>query len=216
MAIITRLVQTAARSNKVRVFLDGVYAFSLPLAIVLELKIGQDLSSEHVEKLLRSARQQDCLASAERFLSNRPHSENELQQKLLRRGFSQAEVADTLAKLKKTGLIDDLHFASFWTENREAFRPRSKYLTALELKRKGVAQEIIEQTTIQTDDALNAYHAAIKKARVLGTLEYETFLRRLGQYLARRGFGYEVIKRTVNRIWDEQHRDSGNTEMDPN
>ena len=192
-------------------FLDGAYAFRLPAASAAELKIGQNLNPEQVEKLCSKARQQECLTAAERFLSNRPHAENELRQKLVKRGFESSEIVVALAKLKASGLIDDREFARFWTDNREFFRPRSKNLTALELKLKGVAAEIIDEITIQADDTLNAYKAALQKVRLFDGLDHTSFQRRLGNYLTRRGFGYEVTKRTVERIWDEQQR--VNTEL---
>ena len=34
--------------------------------------------------------------------------------------------------------------------------------------------------------------------------DYQTFRRRLGEYLRRRGFGYEVIETTLERVWQER------------
>jgi len=40
--------------------------------------------------------------------------------------------------------------------------------------------------------------------RALGKDDYETFRRKMGAFLRRRGFGYEVVKRTTERLWQER------------
>jgi len=54
------------------------------------------------------------------------------------------------------------------------------------------------------DDDNSAYRAATSKARGLPLSDYQSFRRRLGEYLKRRGFGYGVIKHAVERVWQEQ------------
>jgi len=113
-----------------------------------------------------------------------------------------------LAKLKEQGLVDDMAFAQFWKDNREAFSPRSQWLTKLELRRKGVASNIIDQIADTIDDEDSAYRAALSKARSLPLSDYQSFYRRLGVYLKRRGFNYGVINHTIERLWSELDRGS--------
>jgi regulatory protein len=205
VAVITRLDKKATRSSKVRVFLDGRYAFSLEAEVATGLKVSQDLSSAHVEKLTQVNQRQRCLVAAERLLANRPHSEKELGLKLARRSFSSEDMESVLGELKSRGILDDAQFASFWMENREAFKPRSQRLTAIELKQKGVPEEVIRQTVNQIDDTESAYRAAQKKVLRLGAGDYNIFRRKLGDYLIRRGFSYEVIDHTIERLWREKN-----------
>ncbi len=108
-----------------------------------------------------------------------------------------------LAKLKEQGLVDDMAFAQFWKENRESFSPRSQWLTKLELRQKGVASNITDQVVDTIDDEDSAYRAALGKAHSLPLSDYQSFRRRLGDYLKRRGFGYGVINHTIERLWPE-------------
>jgi regulatory protein len=137
-------------------------------------------------------------------LSYRPRSQAELRQRLGKRGFDADNVAAVLTKLKAQGLVDDLAFAQFWKDNRQSFRPRSQWLTRMELRQKGVAEEIIDRVAAQVDDEDSAYRAAVSKARRLSTADYEGFSRSLSEYLKRRGFGYGLIKPTVERVWQER------------
>ena len=173
------------------------------MAIKEGLQVGQELSNSHIEALARSDHFHRCLNAALRYLSYRPRSEFELRQRLCQRGFDGDGVEAVLARLKEQGLVDDIAFAQFWKDNRESFSPRSRWLTKLELKQKGVAEEVIDQVTNVIDDHDSAYRAARNKARSLPKSDYQGFRYRLGEYLKRRGFSYEVINHTVERVWQE-------------
>jgi regulatory protein len=206
VAKITALRASRGRGKRVKVFLDGRSAFSLEAEVALKerLKVGQELSAGQIEDLNGANQCQRCLDAAARYLSYRPRSQYELRKRLLRRGFDDDSIEVVLAKLKERGLIDDGNFAQFWKDNRQSFSPRSQWLTRLELKQKGVPNEVIEQVVSTIDDADNAYRAAANRARSLTMSDYQSFRRRLGEYLRRRGFGYGVINKTIERLWQER------------
>ena len=147
---------------------------------------------------------QRCLDAAYRYLSNRARSEAELKRYLHRRGFGDEVVADTISRLKEQSLIDDLAFAQFWRDSRLSSRPRSKRLIVRELKEKKVAKETIDQVTEDIDDEDNAYSLCSRRMYLFAHLDYPDFQRRLRNYLAYRGFSYEVIRRTAGRLWHER------------
>jgi regulatory protein len=193
------------RGKQVNVFLDGKFAFSLEAEVALKegLQVDQELSASQIETLARSDHFHRCLNAAVHYLSYRPRSESEIREQLHRRGFNGDSVEAVIARLKEQGLIDDAAFAQFWKENRQSFSPRSRWLTSFELRQKGVANDIIDQVVDTMDDADSAYRAALSKARSLPLSDYQSFRRRLGEYLRRRGFGYEVINQTIGRMWQE-------------
>ena len=202
---------TALRANKrtdkqLNMFIDGKFAIKIDMGAVKseELKIGQEISDNRLKELAEDVSLAHCLNVAYRFLSYRPRSEAEMKERLHRRGFEDSKIEIVINKLKEQNLLDDTAFAQFWKENRDMFRPRSQRLTRLELKKKGVADEIIKAVTDDSDDIQTAYQAAQKKAQHLPNQDYEVFRRRLGEYLKRRGFGYTVISQTVKRIWQER------------
>ena len=187
-----------------RVYLDGRLAFSLEAEVAVEqgLKVGRELAADQIKALTIADSLQRCQLAAEHYLSYRPRSEFELRERLRRRGFDGDSVAMVLSRLRERGLVDDMGFAQFWKDNRESFSPRSQWLTRVELRRKGVAEEIIDQVVkVINDDS--AYRAAISKARRLPLSDYAGFRHRLGGYLKRRGFNYGVINHTVERLWQE-------------
>ncbi len=211
MSKITAIRVGRGRGKRVNMFLDGKVAFSLEAEVVVKegLQVGQELSVDQIEALAGSDCFHRCLRAAVRYLSYRPRSESEIRERLHQRGFDGDSVEAVIAKLKKQSLVDDMAFAQFWKDNRESFSPRSQWLTKLELRRKGVAGDIIDQVVAGIDDGNSAYRVALSKARNLPWSDYQSFRRRLGEYLKRLGFGYGVIHHTVERLWQERGSRSG-------
>jgi regulatory protein len=203
LAIITK-IDSASRTGRVRIYLDGRYAFSLEAESALDLKKGQELGAEAVQALIDKNEGLRALASACRILAQRPHSEREMRQKLAHKRFAEGIVNKLIEDLKERRLLDDAEFARFWCENREAFRPRSRHMTGLELRQKGVSAEIVAGATAGIDNAENAYRAGAKRARLIVQADYDTFRRRMGEFLQRRGYGYETVKTVVERLWRER------------
>ena len=206
MNTVTSIEGQMGRKARVNVFLDGAYSFSLshPLATEFGLHVGQTLSPAELEELDRSDLLGRCLKSALRYLQPRPRSESEIETRLRRFGFNADIIQQTLAKLRAQRLVDDVAFAEFWRENREHFRPRSRRALELELRQKGIDPETVAETLEPIDDELSAYRAAQRKARSLAGLDYPNFRRRLGTFLRRRGFAFELIHHTVDQVWRER------------
>ncbi len=75
---------------------------------------------------------------------------------------------------------------------------------AQELRQRGVSSEIIAEAVATLDNEAEAYRAGNKKAHSMETADYYGFRRKLGAFLHRRGFDYEVIRLVVDRLWREQ------------
>lgn len=204
MRKITAIRIGKTRGKRVDVLLDNKFAFSLEAEVAIRegLLVEQELSAGQIETLVRSDRFHRCFNAAAHYLSYRPRSEFELRERLHRRGFDDS-IEEVIAKLKEQGLVDDVAFAQFWKDNRESFSPRSRWLIQLELRRKGIADEIIDEVVDKIDDNNNAYRAALSKARSLPLSDYQGFRHRLGEYLKRRGFNYRVIDHIVEQLWHE-------------
>ena len=210
MEKITAIRIGRGRQKQIKIFLNGKLAFSLEAEVAVrnDLRVGQELSMGEIETLVKEGHFRRCLNAAAHYLSYRPRSESELRERLHRRGFGDSVVEGVLTKLKEQGLVDDMAFAHFWKDNRESCSPRSQRLTKLELRRKGIANDVINEVVDAVNDDDSAYRAALGKARTLPLSDYQGFHRRLGGYLKRRGFNYEVINHTVQRLWHEWGSDA--------
>jgi regulatory protein len=112
-------------------------------------------------------------------------------------------------------LLDDQAFSRAWVENRNTFRPRSKSALRMELRRKGISDELI-QTTLedQVDEEALALEAARKQARRYAALEWPDFRRKLGEFLARRGFSYTILAPVVSQVWKENQTADAREKLD--
>lgn len=206
MPTITALERQPRRKDRFNLYLDGEFALALhgDLAREAGLAAGRQLKREDLQALAGRETFQSALDAAYRFLSYRSRSESEVRARLRRRKVDDTTIGVVIAKLRDQRLIDDEAFALQWTENRQTHSPRSGRMVQWELRRKGVAQEVAAVAAAEVDDDQAAYRAAERRVSRLRAADYETFQKRLGDFLLRRGFGYGITRRTVDRLWRER------------
>jgi regulatory protein len=191
-------------SERAGIYLDGSFAFSMERDMVVKrgLWLEQTLSDSEVKELALVEVSGRCYNAATRLLSYRPRSEAELRTRLSQR-FDREIIEGVILKLRERQMIDDTAFALYWIEEREYFSPRGKRLLKVELARKGIDSEVIDEVLDGIDDNEYAYRAARKKGQSLIKEDYETFRRKMGSFLLRRGFSYETVSSTSERLWQE-------------
>lgn len=213
---VTALKIQKRNRNRINVYLDGEYAFPVARIVGAWLQIGQVLSDEKIAALREQDTKEVAYQRALNFLSYRTRSEAEVQRKLTEIGFDEMVIAETMERLRRANLISDTQFAKEWVENRSTFRPRGRRVLAMELRQKGVADDVIQRAldgTVDEDEL--AYQAAVRKARRWADLDYAAFRERLGAFLMRRGFSYGTVSNLVERVWSDlqETRDTGTTDI---
>jgi regulatory protein len=210
---ITAIEPQQKNPQRVNVYLDGEYAFSLAAIVAAWLKMGQDLGEEKIASLKVEDEREVTYQKALHFLSYRPRASVEVRQNLMKRGISGPLIEETLNRLQRAGLVNDEAFARDWVENRNTFRPSGKQALRMELRRKGLSDEIVQSVLdTQVDEQPLAFEAARKYARRLADLEWSGFRQKLGSFLIRRGFTYTAIAPVVSEVWKEiQTADAGST-----
>jgi regulatory protein len=200
---ITALKPQKKNRERVNVYLDGRYTFSLTAIEAATLRRGQFLSDQEIEDLLERDSFQKAYDRALRFLSYRPRSEGEMRRYLQGKRVSPAIEAEVVERLTLAGLLDDQAFASYWVENRESFKPRGRHALRYELRQKGLSEEFIALALEDIDEEDSAYRALINRARRIAPLDRGAFRKKLGSFLRRRGFSYEAINAVLERAWQE-------------
>ncbi|MGB8252181.1 MAG: RecX family transcriptional regulator [Anaerolineaceae bacterium] len=202
---ITALEAQKRNSARVNVHLDGVYAFSLARIVAAWLTVGRELSDEEIEALRREDSFEEAARVAMRFIAYKPRTTAELRKRLIDGKLPEQVVEHTISRFTATGLNNDGQYARDWVNNRQVLHPRSTRMIDYELRRKGVAEADIEAALADvSDDDQMAYQLANQKIDRYAKLDLPEFRSKLGGYLARRGFSYEVIARVVNRLWSER------------
>ena len=205
MKKITAIKVQKKDSKRVNIYLDGEFAFGLARITAAWLQTGQTLDEEKIARLQAEDNRERALRQAYLFLSYRARSEDEIRNNLRKHDYPEAVIEETIERLQRNGFANDKQFARAWVENRNTFRPRGRRALAMELRQKGIDDEIIHSTLEGLDEESLAYEAGLKKASRLRGLEWSDFRKKLGDFLSRRGFSYSVTNSTVQRLWDEMH-----------
>ena len=146
-----------------------------------------------------------CRQKALDLLSRRSHFERELERKLRQRGYPEAEVAETLDKLRAQGLVDDRRSAREFVRGRLARAPEGRRKLAAELARRGVAAEIVTETLddlTDADDRALAHQAAERWRRTRSRPGRSADRERaaLARHLAGRGFSERAIYSILDQM----------------
>jgi regulatory protein len=138
--------------------------------------------------------------AAVRYLGARNRSVAEIRRHLRGKRFDDAVIDAAIDKLRAQRYVDDGAFARYWVEQRDTHRPRGERALVSELMQKGLSREVIELALGEREP-----DADVKRARELikrpitrwMTLSDVDRKRKIHQYLAQRGFSYEVIDEVI-------------------
>src|SRR5438128_10728889 len=205
---ITALEPQMNNLDRINLFVDGRFLMGVNTVIVLQmgLRLEQELSPEQLELLHSEEVEQRAVDRALNYLSYRPRSREEVR-RYLRRKETPPEIIETaLARLDRLDFVNDRTFAGFWIESREHFSPRGARALKNELRMKGVDREVLDELIDSGKDEERAMLAGRKKALSLvriPDIDFATFRSRLGSFLQRRGFSYDITARTIRTLWHE-------------
>lgn len=152
--------------------------------------------------------------SSLRFLSYRPRSEKEVRDNLRKKVAKVVEVEDVekaidgiITRLKEHKFIDDKEFAQWFVRSRNLTRPKAARIIKMELKQKGINQEIMEKAMndkgLMINDLESAKKLLSKKLDKYKGFEKREIYKKLGGFLARRGFDWDTIKKSIDETFEK-------------
>ena len=144
----------------------------------------------------------DAYDAAVRYLGSRPRSVLEIKRHLRTKRFDDVAQDKAIDQLRAQRYIDDEAFARYWVEQRLRFRPKGDRAMVSELMAKGVARETIDIVIGEADPNAETERARAAIRRPMTrwlAMEDQERKRKIHQYLAARGFGYDVIEEVIAR-----------------
>lgn len=205
MPKITRLVCQAKDPSRVSVFLDEAFAFGISqkLAVQLGLAKGSELSPEQQRSIAAASEEEKEYERVLRLLAIRSHARAELLRKLAKRGVDAEVARRAVDRAAAEGYVDDAQFARDFARSGRDLKAWAPARTRLELRRRGVAPDDIEQALevayTETDLLEVALRLATDRARRVSG-EREARRRRLAAFLARRGFSTDICRKAVDEV----------------
>ncbi|MBT3379723.1 MAG: regulatory protein RecX [Lentisphaerae bacterium] len=155
---------------------------------------------------------ESCRGSALRLLGLREHSVAELQRKLAARKYSRGVRDRVVADLGSAGLLNDLAFARAYCEYRaNGGRPVGRRRVFMELRKRGVAADTIEEALAETwdeDDGESELARAVVAAQskwrlVKGRGDAFKAKGKVYRFLATRGFSSDICRAVLETLEEE-------------
>ncbi len=153
---------------------------------------------------------QKALNRAYFFLKFRPRSRQEmvdyLTKKSKRYKWDASVVDEAIKKLQEFELINDTKFTEWFIEQKSAVKPKAVFVLKRSLKQYGIDPNLIEDYF-----ARNEFNEEEMARKSLGSrldrwksLNKQERFKKLASYLQRRGFSYDVIKKTVAKLEEKE------------
>ncbi len=203
---VTNLKPGVKNPNRVNVFLDGQFAFSLDLTQVLDakLKLGAKLSPAERQKLEHASEFGKLYARTLEWVLVRPRSVREARDHLRLKRFQKSytytddDIEAVISRLVAKNYVNDESFARWFIENRNLKKGVSRRRLEQELAGKGIDKSLIEEllNASPRSDESEIKKVIIKKAK---TSTPEKLLR----YLLSHGFPYDASKSLVEAYFTD-------------
>lgn len=143
------------------------------------------------------------LARTYRYLGVRNRSEKEIRDYLNKKKAPQEVIEQIIKRLYEYKFLNDEAFARSWVRSRARSRPRGRRLLEIELKQKGIEKDLIEKVLNEEneeipDELTQAKNLIGKRIEKLRDAPRQEIYNKVGAFLARRGYGWETIKRAID------------------
>lgn len=154
---------------------------------------------------------QKGMDQALRLLTFRARSEQEMADRLAKKGFSPEVTERTVNRLRELGLLNDALLAREMAESRRR-GGRGDHRIRQELRKRGLPKELIVAALDQVpphDSAERVWAALQKRAPRLTGLDRDRAYRRLNGFLIRQGFGIDETRAALRRFFSgEPHEET--------
>ena len=208
MPLITAVIPSPKREGRFDVVVDGRSVATLSLDVIekLGLHVGTEYTDRVADALAVEGARLRTFDRALDMLAFRGRATRELRLALLRKGEEEANVDHALERLLSMGLLDDAAYSRQYAHSKIMGPGYSRRRLQAELARRGVARDIADAAIAEAlaEDDVDAdailERVATRKLRSLERLDEPTRRRRLYEFLARRGYDSDDIRRVMDRL----------------
>lgn len=205
MAKITKIEIQKKNKERVNLFLDEEYAFSISAELVYkeDLNKNDEIDSEKLKILAEKENFIRCKESALRSIERTHKTEKEVRDKLQLKGYEDNAINKSIEFLKEYNFINDDNYTKMFIRDKlnSVGSQKIKYT----LIQKGIAKEIIEDelSKLNNENEKNtAINLAKKKLKSIEKKENDNYKisGKLYRYLMSKGYTYDVTKDVVKEI----------------
>lgn len=154
-------------------------------------------------KSLEDGQEKNGYIYAIRLLSVTKRSERELKKRLKEKGYGESAIEKIAQVLKNQKYLNDLSLAKQQVEYSVFGNPKGRKRIRFELKHKGVSESVIDSALESYDQVKEkemAAEIAGRKFEQMTEPDAAKKLKRIFDYLSRRGFDYEICRSVVAEL----------------
>ena len=205
MNIITKIEVVKRNKERVNIYIDEEYAFSISAELIYKenIKVKDKIDVDSLKKLADEDNYIKCKNTALKTIERTYKSEKELAQKLALKGYDDHIINRTINFMKEYNLLNDNNYATMYVKDKS--RNIGKKKIKYSLLQKGIDEEIIESELEKiNNDEVKAivYEMALKKYKVFSKRENDNYklTQKLYRFLMGKGYDYDLIKDVVKSI----------------
>ena len=197
-------IELQKNRKRYNIYIDDEVAFGISdeLRYKFGLHIDDNIEQDFIEDILKSEEQMKAINYALKLLSYNRKTEKGMYDSLKRKGYDESIIEIAIDSLKDKKYIDDIDYAKAFINDKRNINNYGSNRIKYDLLKKGISKEIIGSTlNIDSDEEYNsAYELAVKKLKTYKGQEKHVVYRKLGGFLQRKGYSYEIISKILEDI----------------
>jgi regulatory protein len=194
---ITSIKQQVKNPERVSIFVDGKYTFSLSLdeLVAHKLKNEQELNEAEIKKFKKISEDGKMKARALVWVLGRPHSTKEFRDYMFRKKADKDLSEQLIEEFTNKNYLNDIKFAEWFSELKQRGGKSNRQIQA-ELFKKGISRQITDAVMEEQGNS-EQERLQLLVTKKLKSSRYRQDPIKLKQYLARQGFGYQEIEEAL-------------------
>ena len=207
MAIITKIEAQKKNDDRVNIYVDEKFFMAIykELVFSFNLKKGQEIDTDYLKNILDDEMYIKAKNKALNILSKASQSEKQIRQKLSK-DFEEHTIDRVIEFLQKYKFVDDEDLATRIVNTNVNLNKYGKNKIKQNLYNKGIDKSIIEQAMNEIDsdkEFENALYLGKKRYDRLKNEDPRKAYQKIGNHLAYKGFNYDIIKKVLNRLFND-------------
>ncbi|MCP3923107.1 MAG: hypothetical protein GY714_11030 [Desulfobacterales bacterium] len=198
--LITSIKVQKKNKNRVSIFINEKYSFSIDAISAMKIKTGMEITDEIIADLQREDLPRKAYSEGLYYLSFRSRTYSEADKHLKDKGYDDSIVEEALKKLIDINFIDDENYARQFLESKIRVNPKGALSIKYELKQKGISEDIIEKALLDYDEYEAAFSLIKKKYYKWEKLPIDKVKNKIYTFLSSRGFTYDITKDVTETI----------------
>jgi regulatory protein len=195
---LTAIKQQVKNPDRVSVFIDGKYSFSLSLDELLsqKLKTNIEIDEPRLKQLKQVSADGKLRLRAMEWVLNRPRSTREFRDYMFRKKADPDLVDRLVVEFESKKYLNEEVFAKWLIDLRRRGNKSDRAIKA-ELSKKGISSQTAQSFFDENNDESDRLEKLINKKLNIG--RYKADPQKLTAYLYRQGFSYDSVRQAIKR-----------------